>query len=65
AKHEAGWQPERLPDGTIEWTSPTRHKYRDEPATYPIDRTMQLSQPSNQASPAAPIRTRPHSDPRR
>ncbi|PZS30633.1 MAG: hypothetical protein DLM58_13555, partial [Pseudonocardiales bacterium] len=42
AKHDAGWLPEPLPDGTIEWTSPTGHTYRDEPATYPIDRTVEL-----------------------
>jgi hypothetical protein len=41
-KHEAGWTPERLPDGAIEWTSPTGHKYVEAPATYPIDRTREL-----------------------
>ncbi len=45
AKHQAGWLPQLLPDGTIEWTSPTGHTYRDEPATYPVDRTVELSQP--------------------
>ncbi len=39
AKHEAGWQPDRQPDGTIEGTSPTGHRYREESATYPIDHT--------------------------
>ncbi len=39
AKHEAGWQPDRQPDGTLEWTSPTGHRYREAPATYPIDHT--------------------------
>ncbi len=39
AKHEAGWQPDRQPDGTIQWTSPTGHRYREKPATYPIDHT--------------------------
>ncbi len=39
AKHEAGWQPERQPDGSLQWTSPTGHQYREEPATYPIDHT--------------------------
>ncbi|PZS25661.1 MAG: HNH endonuclease [Pseudonocardiales bacterium] len=43
AKHQAGWTPQRLPDGSIEWTSPTGHTYRDEQRTYPIDRTMQIS----------------------
>jgi Domain of unknown function (DUF222) len=44
-KHEAGWTPERLPDGSIEWTSPTGHKYVEPPAVYPIDRTRELSPP--------------------
>jgi hypothetical protein len=38
-KHEAGWQPERQPDDSVQWTSPTGHTYVQEPATYPIDRT--------------------------
>ena len=38
-RHEAGWTPKRLPDGSIEWTSPTGHKYVEPPATYPIDHT--------------------------
>ncbi len=43
AKHEAGWQPERQPDGSIEWTSPTGHTYVEPPASYPIDRTIEAS----------------------
>jgi 5-methylcytosine-specific restriction endonuclease McrA len=39
AKHEAAWRPERQPDGSTKWTSPTGHTYVEEPATYPIDRT--------------------------
>jgi hypothetical protein len=39
AKHEAGWEPERQPNSSIEWTSPTGHRYVEEAATYPIDRT--------------------------
>jgi Domain of unknown function (DUF222) len=27
AKHDAGWQVKRRPDGTATWTSPTRHRY--------------------------------------
>jgi hypothetical protein len=46
AKHEAGWQPARQPDGTTEWTSPTRHRYAEPAANYPIDRTTQSSDPS-------------------
>jgi hypothetical protein len=46
AKHDAGWQPERQPDATIEWTSPTGHRYVEEPAVYPIDRTLETSRPT-------------------
>ncbi|MDT4973031.1 MAG: hypothetical protein QOG22_3174, partial [Pseudonocardiales bacterium] len=38
-KHDGGWQPERLPDGSIQWTSPTGHTYLEPAATYPIDQT--------------------------
>jgi hypothetical protein len=44
-KHDAGWTPWRLEDGSIEWTSPTGHKYVEPQATYPIDRTSELSEP--------------------
>ncbi len=39
AKHEAGWRLRRLPNGSIEWTSPTGHTYLVPAATYPIDTT--------------------------
>ncbi|MDT4959011.1 MAG: hypothetical protein QOD31_2810, partial [Pseudonocardiales bacterium] len=42
-KHDGGWQPRRFEDGSIEWTSPTGHKYVEPPATYPIDQTIELS----------------------
>jgi hypothetical protein len=42
-KHEAGWQPERQPDGSMEWKSPTGHRYREQPATYPVDRTTRAN----------------------
>jgi Domain of unknown function (DUF222)/HNH endonuclease len=42
-KHQAGWRPKRQPDGTIEWTSPTGHKYTEEAATYPIDQTAEYT----------------------
>jgi hypothetical protein len=51
-KHEAGWQPKRLEDGSTEWTSPTGHRYVEPPATYPVDHTTdpperaELSQPT-------------------
>jgi hypothetical protein len=38
-KHEAGWTPRRLDDGATEWSGPTGHRYVEEAATYPIDRT--------------------------
>jgi Domain of unknown function (DUF222) len=44
AKHESGWQPRRLDDGSNEWPSPTGHRYIEPPATYPVDRTMHASQ---------------------
>ena len=55
-KHQAGWRPDRLDDGTIEWTSPTGHKYVEEAATYPIDRTTEPPEPaeSDQVEPDAP-----------
>ena len=34
-KHDAGWRIKRLPDGTVEWTSPTGHTYRRRPDEYP------------------------------
>jgi hypothetical protein len=43
AKHEAGWRPERLADGSTRWTSPDGHIYRKPPATYPVDRTLTVS----------------------
>jgi hypothetical protein len=43
AKHDAGWTPRRLPDGAIEWRSPTGHRYTEPPATYPVDRTTELA----------------------
>jgi hypothetical protein len=46
ARHEADWTPHRQPDGTVEWTSPTGHRYVDPPATYPIDRTTELTRPT-------------------
>jgi hypothetical protein len=44
-KHEAGWQPRRLPNGDLEWTSPTGHVYVKEAATYPIDQTLHPPEP--------------------
>jgi hypothetical protein len=44
-KHEASWQPKRLPNGDLEWTSPTGHVYVKEAATYPIDQTLHPPEP--------------------
>jgi hypothetical protein len=41
-KHEAGWAPELLPDGTMQWTSPTGHVYYDPPHLHPADHTYEL-----------------------
>jgi hypothetical protein len=41
-KHEADWSVERLPDGTIQWTSPTGHTYDRPLDPLPIDRTAAL-----------------------
>ena len=38
-KHDAGSTPRRLDDGATEWSGPTGHRYVEEAATYPIDRT--------------------------
>jgi hypothetical protein len=54
AKHEAGWQPQRQPDGDTPWTSPTRHTYLEPAATYPLDRTTRPSQPNEACQPNQP-----------
>ncbi len=51
-KHDAGWTPERLPDSSIQWTSPTGHKYIQPPAVYPIDRTRELDKPTGEREPS-------------
>jgi hypothetical protein len=51
-KHDAGWLPRRLPDGSIQWMSPTRHTYIEAPATYPIDRTTELTEPTDPGEPS-------------
>ena len=44
-KHDAGWHAERLPDGTIRWTTPTGRIYDNHPSTYPIDQTRPKTGP--------------------
>ncbi|MDT4973711.1 MAG: hypothetical protein QOG22_3854, partial [Pseudonocardiales bacterium] len=58
-KHEGGWQPERLDDGSIEWTSPTGHTYLEPAATYPIDKTVELSEPTGPGEPSKTDRDPP------
>jgi hypothetical protein len=44
-KHDAGWQVERLPDGSFRWTTPSGRTY-DRPAEqYPIDQTRPKLEP--------------------
>ena len=38
AKHHAGWQRRRQPDGSYQWTAPTGHTYHVTPPRYPPDR---------------------------
>ncbi|HEY8828135.1 MAG TPA: hypothetical protein VIM17_10300 [Jatrophihabitantaceae bacterium] len=49
-KHDAGWAPKRLDDGSTEWTGPTGHRYVEPPATYPVDHT---TDPPERTEPAA------------
>jgi hypothetical protein len=42
-KHEHGWSVERLPDGTVRWTSPTGHHYHRPLDPLPIDHTRELT----------------------
>jgi Domain of unknown function (DUF222)/HNH endonuclease len=45
AKHEAGWQPKKQPDGTTTWTSPSGHTYPRPPDDLPIDNTAKIDEP--------------------
>ncbi len=38
-KHETGWTCRASPDGSITWTSPTGHRYREPPDPYAVDTT--------------------------
>jgi hypothetical protein len=60
-KHEAGWTPRRLPNGDLEWTSPTGHRYVKEAATYPIDHTLHPPEPTARPEPAEA--SQPDADP--
>ena len=35
-KHHSSWRVQKHPDGSYEWTSPTRHTYRYRPPELPI-----------------------------
>jgi hypothetical protein len=44
-KHDAGWQTERLADGTFRWTTPSGRTYDKPPETYPQDQTRPKIEP--------------------
>jgi hypothetical protein len=44
-KHDAGWHTERLPDGTIRWTTPSGRTYDRPPEQYPVDQTRPKIEP--------------------
>ncbi len=46
-KHDAGWHTQRLPDGTIRWTTPTGRNYDRPPDTFPTDRTRPKPEPDD------------------
>ncbi len=48
-KHIAHWQPQRQPDGSTIWTSPTGHTYRTKPSPLP---TTVEPEPTRPAGPA-------------
>ena len=45
AKHDAGWQPQRLNDGSTEWTSPRGRIYRKPAHVLPTDTTPVAADP--------------------
>ena len=50
-KHDTTWTVERLADGTLRWTSPHGRVHLNQPATYPLDSTLDsvLSQDTEHA----------------
>ncbi|HEU5006469.1 MAG TPA: hypothetical protein VFT67_05830, partial [Jatrophihabitantaceae bacterium] len=38
-KHHSNWRLHKCPDGSYEWTSPTRHTYRYRPPELPVPET--------------------------
>jgi hypothetical protein len=62
-KHETGWTPRRLPNGDLEWTSPTGHVYIKEAATYPIDQTLHPPEPTARPEPAGAIELAERAEP--
>ncbi|PZS25659.1 MAG: hypothetical protein DLM58_21990 [Pseudonocardiales bacterium] len=47
-------RPQAGAGGSIEWTSPTGHRYLDEQPTYPVDLTMQRTESGERSSPSDP-----------
>ncbi|OLT06007.1 hypothetical protein BJF90_19170 [Pseudonocardia sp. CNS-004] len=65
AKHAPGWHVRARPDGRIEWTTPTGHRYYSDPYDY---RTHHQPAPESEPAPAAappPRHTHPHPGQRR
>jgi hypothetical protein len=54
AKDEHGWTPQRQPDGTTCWTSPTGHSYHVPPEQLPNDQTTTLDPDPPPQDPAPP-----------
>lgn len=50
-KHDTRWNAQRLPDGTLDWTDPTGHHHHVPPATYPVDHTLDMVVPDDNAEP--------------
>ncbi len=54
-KHDAGWHTQRLPDGTIRWTTPTGRNYDRPPDTFPIDHTRPKREPDDEEDEPPPF----------
>ncbi|MGI8881483.1 MAG: HNH endonuclease signature motif containing protein, partial [Jatrophihabitans sp.] len=48
-KHQTDWLPERQPDGSTIWTSPTGHEFRTQPD--PLPTTIEPDVPEREAPP--------------
>jgi hypothetical protein len=50
-KHSAGWTVNRLGDGSYEWLSPTRHRYRYRPPEHPVPTEQPATPPAEDDDP--------------